>query len=157
SAYAAHGRYLFWNRPANRLFAIVQADPSSGFLNDFAIYTISLDGSCSGTLSSASNTVGAAQSTGSVAVTAAASCAWRAVSNAPWITITQNVVSAGNATLTYWVDANTTTVARTGTISIAGQIYTITQAAGSPANASAVSLTPFRVSDAEYSRALDRI
>lgn len=37
AAYAAHGRYAFFNNAGAKQFAVVQADPSSGLLNDFGI------------------------------------------------------------------------------------------------------------------------
>lgn len=37
AAYAAHGRYAFFNNAGAKQFAVVQADPSSSLLNDFGI------------------------------------------------------------------------------------------------------------------------
>jgi len=71
----------------------------------------------------------ATASTGSVAVTSGPTCAWTATSNAPWITITSGASGTGNGTVGFNVAANTG-AARTGTISIAGQTFTVTQAAG---------------------------
>jgi hypothetical protein len=68
--------------------------------------------------------------TGSVAVTTGSACAWTASSNAAWITVTSasGGGGTGNGTVTYSVAANTGT-ARTGSITIAGQTFTVTQAA----------------------------
>jgi len=60
-----------------------------------------------------------------VAVTA--SCAWTAVSNAAWITITGGANGNGNANVTYSVSANLSTSQRVGTMTIAGQTFTVTQ------------------------------
>ena len=69
-----------------------------------------------------------------MAVTAnAASCAWTAASNAPWITITAGASGSGNGTVAYTVAANASTTGRTGTMTIAGQTMTVTQA-GAPCN-----------------------
>ncbi len=62
---------------------------------------------------------------GSVNVTASAGCGWATTSNVPWIAVT-NGMGTGNGTVTYTVAANTGPV-RTGTITIAGQTFTVTQ------------------------------
>jgi subtilisin family serine protease len=70
---------------------------------------------------------GAASST--VNVTAGAGCSWTAVSNNPsFITITSGAGGTGTGTLGFSVAANPGE-ARTGTLTIAGQTYTVTQAA----------------------------
>ncbi len=65
--------------------------------------------------------------TGSVAVTATDGCGWTAVSSAPWITITSGSSGTGNGTVNYTVAPNTTGNARTGTMTIAGQTFTVNQ------------------------------
>ncbi len=70
--------------------------------------------------------------TGSVAVTTTPStCAWTAVSNAGWITVTSGASGTGNGTVSYSVAANTGS-ARNGSITIAGQTFTVSQAAPPP-------------------------
>jgi hypothetical protein len=67
--------------------------------------------------------------TGSVAVTTSSSgCSWTATSNQSWISITSGSSGTGNGTVTYSVAANNG-AARTGTMTIGGQTFTITQAA----------------------------
>jgi hypothetical protein len=63
-----------------------------------------------------------------VAVTAGTGCAWTAISNAPWLTITSGTSGSGNGTVGFSVAANTVTF-RTGTLTIAGQTFTVNQAA----------------------------
>src|SRR5207244_2543834 len=66
--------------------------------------------------------------TGSVSVTASASCPWTAQSNAPsFITITSGASGTGNGTVNYSVTANTSTSQRSGTMTIAGQTFTVMQ------------------------------
>jgi hypothetical protein len=73
-------------------------------------------------------TVGASGSTGStVAVTTSSSCAWTAVSNNAWITVTGGASGTGNGTVTYNVAANLSGASRVGTITIAGQTFTVNQ------------------------------
>ena len=64
-----------------------------------------------------------------VAVTAGDNCTWTAVSNSTWITVTSGASGTGSGTVTYNVATNTGT-ARTGTMTIAGQTFTVTQANG---------------------------
>ena len=75
--------------------------------------------------------VAVAGGTPQIEVTAGAACAWTAQSNAAWITITSGASGAGNGTVRITVAANGTTQ-RTGTVTIAGQTFTVTQAAAPP-------------------------
>ena len=85
-------------------------------------------GTCSYSISPSSASYAAAGGTGSVSVTAGAGCAWTAVSNATFITITSGSSGSGNGTVAYSVASNTGTTSRTGTMTIAGQTFTVTQA-----------------------------
>jgi Zn-dependent metalloprotease len=85
-------------------------------------------GTCTFSISPSSSSQPAGGGTGSVSVTAGAGCSWTAVSNATFITITGGASGAGNGTVTYSVAANTGTSSRTGTMTIAGQTFTVTQA-----------------------------
>ena len=59
-------------------------------------------------------------------VTAGVGCAWTAVSNDPWIGITAGASGSGDGRVSYTVAANTGP-ARTGTMTIAGRTFTVTQ------------------------------
>ena len=102
--------------------------------NDGTTHTAATDlpGDCGGTctysISPTSASFAAAGGTGSVGVTAGAGCAWTAVSNASFITITGGASGSGNGTVSYSVGANAGTTSRTGTMTIAGQTFTVTQA-----------------------------
>jgi polyisoprenoid-binding protein YceI len=87
---------------------------------------------CSYTIDPASASVGAGASNGSVNVSAGNGCGWTATSNASWLTITSADGGSGNGTVRYSVAANSG-AARNGTLSIAGETLTITQAAAAPA------------------------
>ena len=88
----------------------------------------SFQSTCSPNISSTSASVGAGTSSGSVGVTAGTGCTWSAVSNANWVTLTGATSGTGNGTVPYSVAANTSTAVRTGTLTVAGKTYTITQA-----------------------------
>lgn len=86
---------------------------------------------CAPSLSTTSGSVAASGGTGMVEVVAGALCGWSAKSAVSWITITSGASGAGTGWVNYSVAANTTSSSRTGTLTIAGLTYTVTQAAGS--------------------------
>ncbi|MGA3238396.1 MAG: protease pro-enzyme activation domain-containing protein [Bryobacteraceae bacterium] len=83
--------------------------------------------SCVSALAPSSATAAATGGAGTIPVTAATGCGWTAVSNAAWITIASGASGSGNGTVGYTVAADAG-AQRTGTISIAGQTFTVTQA-----------------------------
>ncbi len=93
-------------------------------------FTVTQDGSgaCTYAIVPTNQIFNAAGGSGSVTVTAPAGCAWTAVSNAAWITVTGGAAGSGNGTVTYSVGANAGG-ARTGTMTIAGQTFTVNQLA----------------------------
>ncbi|MES0335743.1 MAG: FG-GAP-like repeat-containing protein [Candidatus Magnetobacterium sp. LHC-1] len=60
-----------------------------------------------------------------VNVSANAACTWTATSNAGWITISSVSTNSGSGTVSYTVAANTGSTYRTGTMTIAGQTFTV--------------------------------
>lgn len=90
---------------------------------------------CSFAISPASQSIGATGGSGTVAMSTQPSCRWTATSNAAWITVTSGGSGTGNGTVGFSVGANTG-AARTGTVSIGGRAFTISQATpGAPAPA----------------------
>ena len=65
--------------------------------------------------------------TGTTNVTAGPTCAWTAVPNVPWISIVSGGSGMGSGTVAFAIAANPGPSARTGTLTIAGQTYTVTQ------------------------------
>ena len=96
-----------------------------GVNNASLIVNQSGSATCTYVLSATSQSVAAAGGTGTVTVSAGSACAWTAASNASWITVTGS--GTGNGSVTYTVQANTGS-SRTGTLTIAGQTFTATQA-----------------------------
>ncbi|HEY7545903.1 MAG TPA: BACON domain-containing carbohydrate-binding protein, partial [Blastocatellia bacterium] len=82
---------------------------------------------CNFMLNPVSKVFGRSGGSSTVSVTTSPGCAWTAVSNAPWITITGGASGSGSGVMSYTVSATTTT--RTGTITIAGKTFTIKQSA----------------------------
>jgi hypothetical protein len=86
---------------------------------------------CEFTVSPPAESFAASGGEGTVRVTTtAASCAWTAASNAPWISVTSSG-GGGTGDLRYSVAANTGS-ARTGTLTVAGTTVTVNQAAVAP-------------------------
>jgi len=90
-------------------------------------FTVTQSANCTYTIAPADNTVSSSGGSGSVSVTAGTGCAWTAVSNAAWISITSGSPGTGNGTVSYTVSQNTGTGSRTGTLTVAGQTHTVTQ------------------------------
>ena len=105
-------------------------------------------GACTFVLSATEASPTAAGGASTVGVTAAHGCAWTAASNDGFITITSGSSGSGNGTVHYDVAANSSTNPVTGTMTIAGQTFTVNQAGAAAAgectftlNATTVTLT----------------
>ena len=83
---------------------------------------------CTYSIAPSSATFARTGGTGTVAVTVATGCAWTAVSNVPWITVTGGASGSGNGTVTYSVGPyGGPPKNRTGTLTIAGKTFTVKQ------------------------------
>ena len=61
-------------------------------------------------------------------VTALAGCAWTGVSNnTSWLTVTSGASGSGGGTVAFSAAANSSTSSRSGTLTIAGQSFSVTQ------------------------------
>jgi len=155
--YQAHGQQVFYNQSSTALYAVMQADGSSGLLNDFAVQIFRLDSSqaCTATLDVATATLPASGTVATVGIAAPASCIYQAFSDSSWIHLISGAYGSGNGTLTYIVRPNSG-AQRTGHMTIGGQSFAVTQpAASTPPNA----LTPlgYSVVGADYTKAIDRV
>src|SRR5205085_402616 len=83
---------------------------------------------CNYSLSTNAASFSASAASASVNLTTSAGCPWTVVNSNSWITITSLANGSGNVTVNYQVAANPTLFARTGTVSIAGQTFTVNQA-----------------------------
>ena len=97
------------------------------------ICPVSLPGapSCAPSIAPGSASFAAAAGTGTVGVTVGAGCAWTAASNAAWISVTSGASGTGSGTVSYSVAANGSATPRSGTLTIAGQTFTVSQAGAS--------------------------
>jgi len=82
---------------------------------------------CSYTLSPTSATVGYMNGNGAVNVSTDSACSWSAASNAAFVTVTGGASGTGPGTVNYSVAA--TAVPRSGTMTIAGLTFTVTETA----------------------------
>jgi hypothetical protein len=97
----------------------------SGSSTPFTITQAAL--SCNYSIAPTGLNVGSGGTNGSTSVTVQNNCAWSASSNANWITITGGASRSGNGTVSFSVAANGSTNSRTGTMTIAGLTFTVTQ------------------------------
>jgi hypothetical protein len=88
---------------------------------------VSQDSGCTYTLSAPGFNAPATGATGSVNVTAGAGCPWAATSQAPWILVAPGTAGAGDGIVPFAVDINATGAPRVGTITIGGQVFTVSQ------------------------------
>ena len=62
-------------------------------------------------------------------VSSATGCSWMVASNVAWFTLNGGATGSGDGPAGYTVTANTGATARTGTLTIAGTTYAVTQTA----------------------------
>jgi len=89
-----------------------------------------------------SQVFGAGGGTGAAAITTASGCSWSAASGVSWVAITSGAIGNGSGTISFQVAPNSG-AARSGSLILAAQTFTITQVAGvPPASACVYSITP---------------
>ncbi|PYS60097.1 MAG: hypothetical protein DMF76_14750, partial [Acidobacteria bacterium] len=104
-------------------------DPS-GNTSEFSRCVQVGGGSCTYRLTPANQSFPASGGTNSVTVTAPVGCQWAASSRETWIMITSGNNGSGNGTINYIVAPNLDPTQRFGSMTIAGQSFFVTQAAG---------------------------
>jgi uncharacterized protein (TIGR03437 family) len=92
---------------------------------------------CSYSITPSTNTMTAQGGSGSFVVTTGGTCSWTASvsSSASWLHLGSTTSGTGGGTVSYSADVNTSTASRTGTITVGGQTFTLTEAGGAPATA----------------------
>ncbi len=88
-----------------------------------------LIGSCTYTLTPPPTmpAVPSSAGSGTVTVITQTGCPWTASSDSPWLTVTSGSAGSGTGTVNYMVAANSTSTSRTGTLTIAFQVFPVTQ------------------------------
>ncbi len=96
---------------------------------------------CAYSLSTSSSNLGSSAGSSSFNVISSAGCSWSVTNNSSFITVTGGGTGSGNGTVSYSIPANTG-AARSGTLTIGGQTFTVNQAAGISNVPTVVSVTP---------------
>ncbi|MFN0119436.1 MAG: S8 family serine peptidase, partial [Blastocatellia bacterium] len=96
---------------------------------DAALATLS-GGNCRPALSPGSQTFDPAGGNGRVTLGLPGVCSWLATSNTAWIRVSAGASGTGNGVVEYQVDRNAGSSSRTGTLTIAGQTFVVTQSGG---------------------------
>ena len=131
------GEIFSWNGSTQTvLLDTAQSISSFGEDELGELYVVSLAGSvskivpntpCTFAIGPDSSNFTAAGGPGTVAVVAGAACLWTAAANVPWIHVTSGASGSGNGMVGYSVDANSSSTSRSGTMTIAGKTFTVTQ------------------------------
>jgi hypothetical protein len=96
-------------------------------------HTVSQTSGCTFSIAPTSHSLDKdAQTPPNIAVTTAAGCTWTAVSNNSFITVESGDSGTGSGTVKYKVTKNTGSGPRTGTLTIAGRTFTVTQSNNEP-------------------------
>jgi len=85
---------------------------------------------CSFTLTPASFTVGSTAGQRTLSIITGTQCSWTATSAVSWITVSNGVAGTGIGSVTFTIEQNPAAAPRTGTLTVAGQTVSVTQAAG---------------------------
>jgi len=83
---------------------------------------------CTFSISPSSQSFDAVGGTGNVSVQTSSGCSWSATTSVTWLSVISGASNTGNGTVVYQVQANTTGVARAGSLTIAGETFTVNQA-----------------------------
>jgi uncharacterized repeat protein (TIGR03803 family) len=126
--------------PAHPVAAMVQAPDGNfygvtdegGTQGDGIVFKLDMGlggsgGGCTYSINPTNASFEAAGGSDAISVTASNGCAWTAMSSDDFITITSGNSGSGNGTVHYTVAANSSSVIRSGSISIQDQTLTITQ------------------------------
>jgi hypothetical protein len=117
-----------WNASAHGNYTSALAQQMTrNMLNRFAGSSAPRD--CQYTLSPPSASMTASGGSATVALTTTPDCTWNVASNDSWLTLTSAGSGSGSATIAYSYAANATGAARSGTLSTADKLFTVTQAA----------------------------
>ena len=92
-------------------------------------FTVNQAGGCAYTIQPTAQTVSAAGESVTVAVGGGGGCPWTATSHAAWITVTSGASGSGDGSVRFTVGAHTGPQ-RSGTLTIAGRTFTVTQVSG---------------------------
>jgi hypothetical protein len=156
-SHRAHGRWAFFNGAGNTLFIVHQADSQSGISNDFAVevHTLSNPPPCVARFDGSGVSVPGQGALRTVNILATTDCVYKATSATDWIEVVGGGSGTGDSSMTVHVRANPSASARSGTINLGSQTFTVTQQSAS--SVGTLQQLSYRVVDAEFNRILDRL
>lgn len=123
--------------PVTGTYTIYASSFSEGSTGAYSLNLLSSN--CVFSLNPTSEIFISSASSGSFTVSTASNCSWTATSNVSWLTTSSQ--GTGSGTVFFSVAANTGNV-RTGTISVAGQTFTVFQSAGNGNGCSSATISP---------------
>ncbi len=96
----------------------------------FAVTQSAAAGTCTYSISPATSSISAGGGTGTFQLTTQSGCEWLANGSlmSTWLSVTSSRSGTGSASIFYSVDANQSSSARTGYLTVEGKIFTVTQA-----------------------------
>lgn len=116
----------FFILPANGTYIIEVTTFAKGAIGRYAVNLSMPAGNCTYALGATGQAFASGGGSGTVNVTTQEGCAWEATSNNGWLTLS-GAGGSGAGAVSFTVGANSG-AARTGSLTIAGQTFTITQA-----------------------------
>jgi len=122
----------FLTLPASGTYYIYATTIEGNRLGNYSL-NLTANVSCSFTINSSAQAFPASGGGGSFNITAPEGCGWTAQSSAAWLTTASS--GSGNGTVNYTVAQNTSASQRVGTITVGGQVHTVTQAGAAAPNA----------------------
>ncbi len=110
---------------------------------------LNVTNTCSFLIDHSSDSFTDAGGSGSIGVSATGGCPWTASSNAAWISISSGSSGSGSGAVVYNVSANTGAQSRTGTLTVAGQTFTVTEGGAPPPPTALrfIPIAPCRIAD----------
>ena len=123
------------------LIAVAISASAAALPNAQRFTVTSPGGACFYSLTPPSRSYNSSGGTGGFEVFTSDDCTWPATTNATWIILTSNSSGKGNGAVFYSFTTNTSSNSRTGTITVAGQTFTVTQA-GAPGSVAATAFEP---------------
>ncbi len=115
---------------ASRTLKVTAFDTSMNLAMATSVVVVA-DSSCSYSIASTNQSVPAIGGPDTIALTASGGCPWAAQPDSDWITVTSGANGSGNGMVQFAVSSNKLAAARAGNITVAGQTFTVNQAAGS--------------------------
>jgi uncharacterized repeat protein (TIGR03803 family) len=126
---SAVGGFTFIVGAGNNIYGVTGGGGANGSGALFKLIPGSgVAGGCSYALGSTNASFAAAGGASTISVITSNGCAWTATNDVNFITITSGSSGSGNGTVHYTVAANATSDSRTGTVTVAGNVFTVTQA-----------------------------